>query len=134
MRTSIMLSMVLVLLCGCSSLNPLESLNPFKEDKGLEVSAQVGKTNTQIKKKQLAEISVDSKIDSKNVAETITQQYNTTEPWIIYSLISMVILFFLIVPSPFVSHANKKQIRILEGVIEHERKKQHRVGTPPKAP
>ena len=54
---------------GCSAI-PLSSLNPFKEDKGLKVSAQVGKNNTQVQtdNKSLVSASTNDKTDIKNTS------------------------------------------------------------------
>ena len=71
-------------LYGCSTLGVLDAVNPFKEDKGIEVNAQVGKNNTQVQtdNKALVSLASSDKLDvstnSDNKANVINQATNTS--------------------------------------------------------
>jgi len=114
----IIISILLVgLLGGCSSL--LSGIpNPFKEDKGLEVSAQVGKNNTQVKKRQLVEATVNTE-ETNNVnndAESIKIINSNTEVY-------MIVLLCLFAGMAIPTRGQYSQIKMLKESLKYERNK-----------
>lgn len=82
---------------GCTSLGVVDALNPLKEDKGIDVTAQVGKENTNTKSKQL--VKVDNKADYRDsVIDKV--DYSTNFPW--WALIISLFVGILVRPIEFI--------------------------------
>ena len=79
--TAVLICLLVVVLQGCSLTGAaLDAVNPLKEEKGINVDAQVGKNNTLHKKKQLVESNINA--SEKNVVtgtQSITKSTNI--PW-----------------------------------------------------
>jgi len=119
--SKVLLAFLLVLNLGsCASM--LSSLpNPLKDDKGLEVNTQLGKTNNQTKKKQLLEATVNStdKSQTSNNAEDIKIINSNTEVY-------MVILLCLFAGMAIPTRGQHNQIKLLKENLKYERSNRRR--------
>ena len=78
MRTAIMVFLFLSIQ-GCSVLSALDTVNPFKEDnKGINVTSQVGKNNSKVYNKALVQSTVNTTSTDKSTDNSTDQSTNTS--------------------------------------------------------
>lgn len=109
---------VFAMTAGCSTLNPINNINPFKDEKGIDVTAQIGKENTRIDNRALAQVDArsDSTITSRNDirAEKVEQVSNFKDSaWLI---LAFALMAGFAIPNPFNYYAHRRQIKDLREV------------------
>lgn len=122
---------IVLILCAlsasCSSLSALDAINPFKDDKGIDATVQLGKNNTSVDNKSLAQVDARSKTDvsSNNqiTAERVEQVSNFKDsPWLI---LAFALMAGFAIPNPFNYYAHRRQIKDLKETAD-ERQQQLR--------
>lgn len=97
MKKGVLFLIALLTLQGCSTMGVVDAINPLKEDKGIDVTAQVGKENTSNKSKQL--LKVDTKTDyTGSVIGSV--DYSTNFPW--WALVLSFMVGILVRPIDFI--------------------------------
>ena len=106
---------------GCSLVPEIPIPNPLEAEKGINVSAQVGKTNTQVTSKSLAHVELSTKHTDKssNVAGTINQYKEEVPVWILLALLCG---WSLLIPSPITYLTHRRRIKELKGLNEELRR------------
>ena len=113
-RQTVVGMIVIALVASCTLIPDIP--NPLKDNKGIKVSAQVGKTNTQIEQKALAQVKINStNTDNRNnKAATINQYTEQIPTWMV---LFMVIGWALLIPSPWSHFRHKREVKRLENQI-----------------
>lgn len=97
MKKGVLFFVALLTLQGCSTMGVVDAINPLKEDKGIDVTAQVGKENTSNKSKQL--LKVDTRADY--TGSVIDKVDNSTNfPW--WALVLTFMVGILVRPIEFI--------------------------------
>ena len=120
---------VIIIMQGCSLLSGLDTLNPFKEDKGIKATVQLGKENhnTSTEMKSLAHVAMDSTSTVNNEVDAeVVNQYTEGKdsPWLIWSF---AIALAVAIPSPLSYLGQKGRITKLEGTIDELRQDLRRI-------
>jgi hypothetical protein len=100
-----------------SGLKVLDAVNPLKDDKGINATAQVGKNNTAIQNKGLANIDSDTQSQTTNNvnAQKVDQVTSYKDaPWLI---LAFAIAAGFALPNPFSYFSHRKQISDQKEVI-----------------
>ena len=120
---------VIIIMQGCSLLSGLDALNPFKEDKGIEATVQLGKENhnTSTSVKALATLEMDSTSTVNNEVDAeVVNQYTESKdsPWLIWAF---AIALAVAIPSPLSYIGQRGRIVKLEGTIDELRQDLRRI-------
>ena len=102
----------LLALQGCTLLDALDVVNPFKEDKGIKTDIQVGKNNSKIDNKSLAQLtSNDSSTHTSTItADAVTQITENKDPiWLVVAFASVAGLMGFFIQSPVSRRRIKEQ-------------------------
>lgn len=97
MNKGVLIFVALLTLQGCTTMGVVDAINPLKQDKGMDITAQVGKENTSNKSKQL--VKIDNKSDyTGSIVDTIDN--STNFPW--WALLMCFCVGILVRPIDFI--------------------------------
>lgn len=113
-------AIICAFVAGCSSMGALDAINPFKDDKGIDATVQLGKNNTSVDNKALAQVDARSKTDvsSNNSisADRVEQISNFKDsPWLI---LAFALMAGFAIPNPFNYYAHRRQIKDLKEIAD----------------
>lgn len=105
---------------ACSSMSALDAINPFKDDKGIDATVQLGKENTSIDNKAIAQVEAKSNtnVSSNNDirADKVEQNaFYKDSPWLI---IAFALMAGFAIPNPFNYYAHRRQIKDLKEIAD----------------
>lgn len=107
--------LVAFLSVSCASLNPIDAMNPLK-DNGIDATAQIGAENNSTKNKALAQDNSNNTNYNDNKAETINQNYDyQMPPWILLLIVG---LAGIAIENPFGFFKRRRQDKLLERLVQ----------------
>jgi hypothetical protein len=113
---------IILLTSGCAAIpgsGVVDALNPFKEEKGIDVTAQVGKNNSSVENKGLANIDSDTNVKTDNTiaAESVEMLTSYKDaPWLILAF-----AIALAAPNPFTYFSKRKDDKLQKETIDELR-------------